>query len=317
MKLLSYLRDGRVRSAVLFEDNYVVDLNDNCYAMLIDKGEDEQFAERFCNAVLPPDMLGVLQSGDEGLRLINDVIDWVRSHRDIAVVRRASDVRWKAPLTRANMLRDFLAFRGHVEASSRRMGIKVPEEWFKVPTYYKGDPAIFYGHMEDVPWPSYAKTLDFELEVAAITYKKGKDVSKDRAYDLVIGYTIFNDFSVRELEAVELRLLLGPGKSKDFANGLGPWIVTRDELPDIKGLRVYARINGEIWCDTKIEDMQWDFGDMISYVSMSEYVRPGDVFGSGTVSGCTGLDIGRSLRPGDTVELYVERIGTLINRVVR
>ncbi|WP_243675681.1 hypothetical protein [Vulcanisaeta distributa] len=112
MKLLSYLKDGRVRSGVLLDDRYVVDLNDNCYAMLIDRGEDEQYAERYCGAVLPPDMLGVLQSGDEGLKLINSVIDWVKRHREIAVMRLISDVKLKAPLTRANMLRDFLAFRG-------------------------------------------------------------------------------------------------------------------------------------------------------------------------------------------------------------
>jgi len=317
MRLLSYLRDGRIRSGVLFDSDYVLDLNDSCYSMLIYRGEDEAFTERYCNAVLPPDMLGVLQSGDEGLNMIRRVVEWAGKNRDIASLRRLSDVKLKAPLTRANMLRDFLAFRGHVEASSRRMGTRIPEEWYRVPTYYKGDPAIFYGHLEDIPWPSYAKSLDFELEVAAIIYKKGRNVSKDRAYDFIVGYTIFNDFSIRELEAVELKLLLGPGKSKDFANGLGPWIVTRDELPDIKGLRVYAKVNGETWCDTKIEDMQWDFGDMISYASMDEYIRPGDVFGSGTVTGCTGLDIGKALKPDDVVELYVEGIGTLVNRIIK
>ena len=113
----------------------------------------------------------------------------------------------------------------------------------------------------------------------------------------------------------EMKCLLGPAKGKDFAKGLDPWIVTKDELPDIKGLRVYAKVNGEIWCDTKAEDMRWTFEDMISHVSQDEYIRPGDVFGSDTVSGCTGLDIGKSLKPNSTVELYVEKIGTLINIV--
>ncbi|TRM84606.1 2-hydroxyhepta-2,4-diene-1,7-dioate isomerase, partial [Sulfolobus sp. F3] len=209
--------------------------------------------------------------------------------------------------------RDFLAFRGHVEATYRRRGQQIPEEWFKIPIYYKGDPTIFYGHMEVVPWPKYSKQVDLELEIAAIIYKKGKDIPKDKAKSYILGFTIFNDFSARDIQMMEMKGLLGPAKGKDFANGLGPWIVTKDELQDIKGLRSYVKVNGETWCDTKAEDMQWTFDDMIAYVSQDEYIRPGDIFGSGTISGCTGIDIGKSLKPNSTIELYVEKIGTLIN----
>ncbi|MEM4966426.1 MAG: fumarylacetoacetate hydrolase family protein [Sulfolobales archaeon] len=312
MKLISFLKDNRVRSGVLVDES-VVDLNNSCYLMLIEKGEDEQFAERYCNSILPSDMLGVIQAGKRSIELIKEIVNWISKRRELTY--KLEEVKLKAPLQRANVLRDFLAFRGHVEATYRRRGQSIPEEWFKIPVYYKGDPAIFYGHLEEIPWPKYSNQLDIELEIAAIVYKKGKDIEKDKASDYILGFTIFNDFSARDIQMAEMKCLLGPAKGKDFAKGLGPWIVTKDELPDIKGLRVYAKVNGEIWCDTKVEDMQWTFEDMISHVSQDEYIRPGDVFGSGTVSGCTGLDIGKSLKPNSTVELYVEKIGTLINIV--
>ncbi|WP_338603255.1 fumarylacetoacetate hydrolase family protein [Sulfolobus tengchongensis] len=311
MKLVSFVRDHRVRSGVLIDNEHVADLNTSCYLMFLEKGEDEQFIERYCNALLPSDMLGVLQAGDKGLELVKEVLEWAKKRRD--VVYSINEVKLKAPLLRANMLRDFLAFRGHVEATYKRRGQQIPEEWFKIPIYYKGDPAIFYGHLEEVPWPKYSKSVDIELEIAAIIYKKGKDIDKQNAKNYILGFTIFNDFSARDIQMVEMKGLLGPAKGKDFANGLGPWIVTRDELSDIKGLRVYAKVNDEVWCDTKAEDMQWTFEDMIAYVSQDEYIRPGDVFGSGTVSGCTGIDIGKSLKPNSTIELYVEKIGILKN----
>ncbi|MEM3759057.1 MAG: fumarylacetoacetate hydrolase family protein, partial [Saccharolobus sp.] len=294
MKLISFLKDNRVRSGVLVDES-VVDLNNSCYLMLIEKGEDEQFAERYCNSILPSDMLGVIQAGKRSIELIKEIVNWISKRRELTY--KLEEVKLKAPLQRANVLRDFLAFRGHVEATYRRRGQSIPEEWFKIPVYYKGDPAIFYGHLEEIPWPKYSNQLDIELEIAAIVYKKGKDIEKDKASDYILGFTIFNDFSARDIQMAEMKCLLGPAKGKDFAKGLGPWIVTKDELPDIKGLRVYAKVNGEIWCDTKAEDMQWTFEDMISHVSQDEYIRPGDVFGSGTVSGCTGLDIGKSLKP--------------------
>lgn len=312
MKLISFLKDNRVRSGVLVDES-VVDLNNSCYLMLIEKGEDEQFAERYCNSILPSDMLGVIQAGKRSIELIKEIVNWISKRRELTY--KLEEVKLKAPLQRANVLRDFLAFRGHVEATYKRRGQSIPEEWFKIPVYYKGDPAIFYGNLEEIPWPKYSNQLDIELEIAAIVYKKGKDIEKDKASDYILGFTIFNDFSARDIQMAEMKCLLGPAKGKDFAKGLGPWIVTKDELPDIKGLRVYAKVNGEIWCDTKAEDMQWTFEDMISHVSQDEYIRPGDVFGSGTVSGCTGLDIGKSLKPNSTVELYVEKIGTLINIV--
>ncbi|TRM85481.1 2-hydroxyhepta-2,4-diene-1,7-dioate isomerase, partial [Sulfolobus sp. E3] len=202
MKLLSFLRGNRIRSGVIINENYVIDLNDTCYSMLLEKGEDEIFADRYCNALAPSDMLGVLQAGDKGIELIHEMINWVKKREEHLI--KLSEVKLKAPLQRANMLRDFLAFRGHVEATYRRRGQQIPEEWFKIPIYYKGDPTIFYGHMEVVPWPKYSKQVDLELEIAAIIYKKGKDIPKDKAKSYILGFTIFNDFSARDIQMMEM-----------------------------------------------------------------------------------------------------------------
>nr|WP_230949665.1 fumarylacetoacetate hydrolase family protein [Sulfolobus acidocaldarius] len=309
------MSQGRVRSGVIVDDKYIADLNNSCYEFYLERGEDEIFVERFCNALVPSDMLGVIQAGERAMELISNLIGWVRNREELLL--KIDEVKLKAPLQRANTVRDFLAFRGHVEASYKRRGQQIPEEWFKIPIYYKGDPAAFYGHMENVPWPSYSNALDFELEIGAIVYRKGVNIEKRKARDYILGYTIFNDFSARDIQMREMTCLLGPAKGKDFANGLGPWIVTKDEVGEIKGLRAYASVDGEKWCDTKAEDMQWSFEDMISYVSQDEYIRPGDIFGSGTISGCCGLDNGRLLRPGSLVELYIEKIGILVNRVVK
>jgi 2-keto-4-pentenoate hydratase/2-oxohepta-3-ene-1,7-dioic acid hydratase in catechol pathway len=313
MKLLSYRKGSEVRTGILIGEG-IIDLNRACLEFMELRGEDEDFLERYCSAILPKDMLSLLQAGERALNLIKDIL---RYKEVLEVLTPLESVKLTSPLPRANTFRDFLAFRGHVEASFKRRGMVVPPEWYKRPVYYKGDPRIFVGHNEDIPWPKYSNHLDLELEIAAITYKKGKDLKGEEAKEYIIGYTILNDFSARDVQMEEMKCLLGPSKGKDFVKSLGPYIVTRDEINNILGLNVKAEVNGEVWCDTKIKDMQWSFEEMISYVSQDEFIRPGDVFGSGTITGCTGIDIGRSLRNGDIIDLYVEGIGVLRNKVVR
>jgi 2-keto-4-pentenoate hydratase/2-oxohepta-3-ene-1,7-dioic acid hydratase in catechol pathway len=314
MILLTYKKGIERRTGVLI-DKKIIDINLSCFKYMIEKGEDEEFAESLCSVLAPTDMLRLIKGGENTLSFIKSLIQ--KMSNDNEVIVELDSVKLTAPLLRANVLRDFLAFKPHVQAAYKRRGMEIPKEWYEIPVYYKGDPAIFYGTDEEVPWPKYTQLLDFELEIAAIVYKKGKDISKGEAKNFILGYSIFNDFSARDIQMKEMSLLLGPAKGKDFAKGLGPWIVTIDELPDIRGLKVKASVNGEVWCEGRVEDMQWSFEEMINYVSQDEYIRPGDVFGSGTVDNCCGLDRGRYLKPNDVVELEVEKIGVLRNRVVR
>jgi 2-keto-4-pentenoate hydratase/2-oxohepta-3-ene-1,7-dioic acid hydratase in catechol pathway len=221
--------------------------------------------------------------------------------------------RLLVPLLPAS-LRDFLAFEDHVKAGSARRGEAVPDSWYEMPLYYKGNHRSVYGPGDEIPWPPYTEELDYELEVAAVLGGRGRDLDARRAAQHIFGYTLMNDWSARDVQRKEMAVRLGPAKGKDFATSLGPSIVTADEL-DPSSLRLVARVDGEKWSEGSLGDARWTFPQMIAHVSQGEDVWPGDVYGSGTFGGGCGLDLGRFLWPGAVVELEAEKIGVLRNRV--
>lgn len=227
----------------------------------------------------------------------------------------AEGFRWLCPLDRVGSLRDFLAFEDHVKRGAQRRGGDVPQYWYEAPVYYKGNHRALVGPDETVPWPAYTERLDFELELAMVVGRRGKDVASPDAGAHVFGFTIYNDFSARDIQAREMSAWLGPAKGKDFANAFGPCIVTADEVGAEPDLEMICRVNGEEWGRARSSDARWSWADMIAHVSMAEDIFPGDVYGSGTPGGCCGLDLGRELEAGDVVELEVEHIGVLRNRV--
>ncbi|HZC25697.1 MAG TPA: fumarylacetoacetate hydrolase family protein, partial [Actinopolymorphaceae bacterium] len=216
------------------------------------------------------------------------------------------------------LLRDFLAFEQHLRAIYPRLGREIPPQWYEIPAYYKGNPAAVGAHGDDVPLPPYADTLDLEFEFAAVIGPGGVDIPEERGLDHVFGWTIYDDFSARAIQAQEMAVGLGPAKGKDFLRGhvLGPCLVTADEVPDPYALSMTARVNGETWTHASSADMTWRFEQMIAHASRGERVRAGEVFGSGTVGGGSGAEQGRTLAVGDVVELEVERLGVLRNRIV-
>jgi 2-keto-4-pentenoate hydratase/2-oxohepta-3-ene-1,7-dioic acid hydratase in catechol pathway len=161
--------------------------------------------------------------------------------------------------------------------------------------------------------------MDFELEFGCYIGKAGCDIAKEKAREHIFGYTLFNDFSARDEQTKEMAGQLGPGKGKDFdgGNAMGPCLVTADELTDPYRLTMAVRVNGEEWGRGNSSDMHWTFEDCIAHASRAETVFPGEFFGSGTVGNGCGLEQLRFLQSGDTVELEVEGIGILRNRVVR
>ena len=148
-----------------------------------------------------------------------------------------------------------------------------------------------------------------------IVGRAGRDIPRERARDHIFGFTVFNDFSARDVQAKEMSAWLGPAKGKDFCNALGPCIVTPDEIGTEPDLEMVCRVNGEEWGRARSSQAHWRWGDMIAHVSAAEEVWPGDVYGSGTPGGCCGIDLGRRLSPGDVVELEIEGIGVLRNRI--
>ena len=223
--------------------------------------------------------------------------------------------RLLAPL-RPRSLRDFLAFEGHLQGAYRGLGREIPQEWYEVPAYYKGMPDTVIGPDDEVPWPSYTDQLDHELELAAVIGRRVRDVRAEDAAGCIFGYTIWNDLSARDVQRREAPIGLGPGKAKDWdgSNVLGPCLVTADEF-DASAARMTVRVNGAVWGESSTAAMHHSFADMIAYASQAQTLHPGEVIGSGTAAGGSGLELDRWLQPGDLVELEVEGIGVLRNTI--
>ena len=225
------------------------------------------------------------------------------------------EIRLLAPIE-SGSLKDFIAFERHITTVRSLRGAEVPPAWYEMPVYYKGNPRSLIGHEQQLTWPRYSSQMDYELELACIIGKEGIDITEEEAPGYIGGYAIMNDWSARDIQFQESSVGLGPSKGKDFATSVGPWLVTPDEF-NPEDARMTARINGELWSDGNIGQIHWSFPKMIVHTSMDETVYPGDILGSGTVGGGCGVELDRWLHSGDVVELEVEGIGVLRNRVVR
>jgi 2-keto-4-pentenoate hydratase/2-oxohepta-3-ene-1,7-dioic acid hydratase in catechol pathway len=245
-----------------------------------------------------------------------------------------------SPLPCPVQMRDFLCFETHMRqagdavarltalaspdpeaalADLARVGSRpIPPVWYQQPIYYKCNRFAVQGTGADVHWPAYSKVMDYELEIAAVIGRQGRDIAKEDAASHVFGFTIFNDFSARDAQAKEMSGPLGPAKGKDFdgANILGPCIVTPDEIDDLYDLTMTARVNGEEWSRGNTGTIHWSFDDIISFLSAGETLYPGEVLGSGTVGNGCGLESLRFLKHGDVVELEIDQIGVIRNRVL-
>ncbi len=257
----------------------------------------------------------LIEHGPELWKEVHDVARAAASLPWLEVTATERNLRWLCPIDKVASLKDFLAFEDHVERGAQRRGAQVPDYWYEAPVYYKGNHRAVIGPDSTCPWPSYTTRLDFELELAMIVGRRGRDVAREDAGDYVFGFTIFNDFSARDVQAKEMSAWLGPAKGKDFGNALGPCIVTADEVGTEPDLEMICRVNGEEWGRARSSDAKWRWADILAHVSEGEDIWPADVYGSGTPGGCCGLDQGRELQPGDVVELEIEKIGVLRNTV--
>lgn len=230
-----------------------------------------------------------------------------------------------APLPEPRQIRDGMFFEEHVlnagRAVAERLGQPVPpvpKIWYQRPIYYLTSRFCVAGHEHTVTWPKYSKVMDFELELACVIGKAGKNIKPEDAFAHVFGYTIFNDFSARDTQGPEMSARLGPSKGKNFdgSNVFGPWIVTKDEIGDIDNLKMEARVNGERWGGGNTSAMYHKWPRVISFISDEETIHAGEIIGSGTVGTGCGLELGRQLKHGDVVELEIENIGILRNKVV-
>lgn len=324
MKLVTFTAGGRERIGFLLEDR-VVDLTLSYAALL--RAEGESTPLRMAYARIPPNMLEFLDGEERALEeakrtfeFVSERSNQVESPDGERAVWKREEVKLKAPIPQPRLMVDFSTFEEHVKMSFEKLGMPVPREWYQVPVGYKMNPFSVIGPEEPIVWPSFTQLLDYELEFGICIGKRGKNISKDEVYDYVLGYTIVNDVSARDMELMELRAMpLGPLKSKDFDNGtaMGPCIVTKDEIRDPHNLKMTARVNGEVWSEANTKDMHWKIPDLIEHLSRDQTLYPGTVLLSGTPGGGCGLHVGKFLKPGDVVELEIEGIGVLRNPVVR
>jgi len=283
-------------------------------------------------------MLALIDAGESALEQAAKVFE--KHGKDESLSIKTGTAEILAPIPEPRQMRDGMSFplhilqapRGQLKLAARAKGDmaelarieaeplgELPEVYRKQPIYYITNRFSVRGTNTTVKWPRYSQVMDYELEFGVITKSKGANISAAMASDHIFGYTIFNDFSARDAQRIEMEGRLGPAKGKSFDGGnvMGPWIVTPDEIGDPYKLKMEARVNGKMRSQGVTEGMLFSFEEIIAHVSKDETLMPGEFIGSGTVGNGCGLELGWYLEHGDTIELEVEKIGTLKNRVER
>jgi len=283
-------------------------------------------------------MLALIDADEAGLDAARALVEKRGAETDLWSDLGSSKLL--APLPEPRQMRDAMSFALHIRQSGRgaraiqarrangQEAFKavmqepledLPAVYREMPIYYITNRFTVVGNETTVHWPRYSEVMDYELEVAIVTRRTRANIPRNEAAAHIFGYTIFNDFSARDRQAVEMQGRLGPAKGKSFdgSNVLGPWIVTADEIGDPQTLKVEVRVNGETRAKGDTREMLFPFEEILAYASQDETIYAGEVFGSGTVGNCCGLEIGRFLESGDRIELSVDRIGVLSNNVLR
>jgi len=282
------------------------------------------------------DMLGVIEHSTSALPKLHKIQEAARAGKldastKLSLQKLESDQRLLSPIPRPLSMRDGYAFRQHVESARRNRGLPMIPEFDNFPIYYYTNHLAVTGPGTISVQDLALDKCDFELEVAIVIGKGGKNIPASKADEHIFGYMIMNDWSARTLQMEEMKLNLGPAKGKDFATSLGPVLLTRDELEKFveKGpngerhnLRMKCFVNGKQVSDGNLKDMSWTFAQIIERCSYGVMLHPGEVIGSGTVgTGCF-LELNGSkitdnqwLKPGDEVVLEVDQLGKLVNKI--
>lgn len=280
---------------------------DKCYRLsdLLGKNEDQIISDFW-------------ELGMYGGRTIEDAIKGGQTEG-------LTEFRHRIPVPSIHTIRDFYAFEEHVKAGRRMRNLDMIPEWYEIPVFYYSGISSLYASGDDVPYPSYTGALDFELELAFIIGKRGKDIDRKSALDYVFGITIANDWSARDVQLKEMKMNLGPAKSKDFATSIGPVVMSRDSLLDRQDeegkfdIHVEGFVNGKKYSDANLKSIYHNIDVMIERASTGTMLYPGDVIMTGTVgTGCI-VELGYEkygwIQRNDIVEFTGEGIGKLINQV--
>lgn len=324
MKFVSYLSDEDEDRIALLHQDMIYDL---------------QQADKS----LPDNMSDFLWEGEDGMKKAQKIQDKIvagslKKSQGIAL----NEVQLLAPIPFPASCRDAYAFRQHVAAARKNRGVEMIPEFDQYPIFYFTNHQAIQGPGNIECMPDHFQNLDFELEVAIVIGRQGKNIRAEAADSYIAGYMIMNDMSARTLQMEEMKLNLGPAKGKDFSTVIGPWLVTKDELASFKvpcknghigdsyDLKMKCKVNGIEVSSGTMADMDWTFAEIIERCSYGVDLFPGDVIGSGTVgTGCF-LELNGTakrlnpdgfkpqwLQPNDEVVMEVSGLGTLINRIVK
>ncbi|QIB65627.1 fumarylacetoacetate hydrolase family protein [Kineobactrum salinum] len=326
MKLYTFLHKGVERLGAETSDGRLLDLAGAAH--IINGAGNHAFAS----------MQSLIQVGESGLEAATNLL---------ADFPEESLVNWRsikilAPLPRPSKIRDFSSFERHLlqatDGAAFMLAAEKPDPaaayvemrrkfnldslpgsgWSDVPGYYYSDATTIVGHDEEVSWPGYSDWIDYELELAAVIGKAGKDIARENADEYIFGYTLFNDLSARDAQFVAMSTGLGVAKGKDFdgSNVIGPCIVTRDEIPDPYAMTMRAFVNEELWSLSFLREAKWRFDDCIAYASQSQTLVPGELFCTGAAADGCGLEHRNKLNRGDVVILSADPIGALRTRII-
>lgn len=320
MKYVTYQHPADGARAGFLHGAHIVDLERSCQ-WAQHKGRCD------LQRPLPVALLAFLEGGPEmgeTAREIARLLDEV-GVEGLDFVLPALGTPLLSPLPTPRSFRDFYAFEEHVKTARGRRGLEMVPEWYHFPVFYFSNHNAFVGPEQDVPRPRYTEWLDYELEIACVIGKEGRDITPENALEHIAGLTVLNDWSARDIQREEVKVGLGPAKGKDFATSMGPYLLTLDELEDVRDgarwdLTMTARVNGRELSRGNVRQIYFSFAELIARASDGVTLYPGDVIGSGTVgTGCIlelGTDVHRWLEPGDVVEMEIERLGILRNRIV-
>ncbi|WP_095152403.1 fumarylacetoacetate hydrolase family protein [Pseudomonas sp. Irchel s3b5] len=304
--------DGATPRLVLVvpEEQRVIDLRRTLLWELEQEGASYDSALRYAEGVFPGSMSAAIGLGNS----FTQVAERINKSRPDRYSLPFDKVTW-LPSSDPSVVRDGLTFVGHIKGFHEKIGHAPNPCLLQIPGYFKGTPHTVIGHEAEVAWPGYIQHMDYELELGYVIGRQARNLHPDNALDHLFGITIFNDFSARDRQAIEMPIGMGPTKCKDFAYGIGPWITTVDEFADLDRIGMEVRVNGEVWGKGDSSNKLWTIAELLAWASLGEVLVPGDVIGSGTMGGGSALELDRKLQPGDVVELIVEGVGTLRNKM--
>lgn len=211
---------------------------------------------------------------------------------------------------------DFYAFEQHVMTMRKQRGFDfIVPEWYEIPAYYNSNATSMIGHGMTAYYPPGEERMDYECEMACVIGRPVRNATPETAREAIVGYAVLNDLSARARQTKAMPINMGPAPGKDFASALGPYLVTKDEIKDLGALGMRAFVNGEKWTDGHYGTVQHSFEAMVAFASTARWLYPGDVLGSGTVGGGCGAELKRFLKPGDTVRVEIDELGSVENQV--